>query len=88
MTAEPSDFNIGSKYLQRVDWALGSGVYAEAFAGSQRFIQSGFSVRQRSDPYYFDGSGLLAPLVIQAALFQDAIMAEERLNFKEESRTQ
>ena len=78
---ESSNSSIRSKYLQRVDWALQSTVYTEAFKGSQRFQQTSFSRRQKSDPFYIDESGFLAPLVVQSALFQDALMADELRRF-------
>ena len=66
-----------SEYLKRVDWALRSAVYTEVFRGSQRFQQTGFSRRQKSDPFYIDESGFLAPLVIRSALLRDALTADE-----------
>ena len=66
-----------SEYLKRVDWALGNAVYTEVLKGSQQFQQAGFSRRQKSDPFYIETSGFLAPLVIRSALLWDALKADE-----------
>ena len=64
----------GSIYLQRVDWALRTGLYAQALEGGTReLLRRGGFLTQRDDPFYLALTGVLAPLSVHVALLHDAL---------------
>lgn len=69
---------IDSIYLQRVDWALRTGLYAQALEGGTReLLRRGAFLTQRDDPSYLAETDVLAPLAVQFALLHDALAADE-----------
>ena len=69
---------IDTIYLRRVDWALRTGLYAQAFEGGTReLLRRGAFLTQRDDPFYLAETGVLAPLAVQFALLHDALTADE-----------
>ena len=69
---------IDSIYLKRVDWALRTGLYAQALdSGTRELLRRGAFLTQRNDPFYLAETGVLTPLVVQFALLHDALTADE-----------
>ena len=65
---------IDTIYLKRVDWALRTGLYAQALEGGTReLLRRGAFLTQRDDPFYLAETGVLAPLAVQFALLHDAL---------------
>ena len=65
-------------YLQRLFWALDTGLYTKALVIKKSLYRQLTTDRfDREAPFYLDGSGILTPLALWLALRQDAMAAED-----------